>query len=538
MFYRIFSIFWFIREVKTVLFWLYLWQLKEYHIGRFIDHFRTQKGKKLIWNELLILKTIFLVGFTFFPLSDYNLAFFLVVFFLYFLESGKFFYDLFRGKLRKPIFTIKTLFLLGVSIFIVLSFLLGILSGDLVVRKLLFFDLLTPLVVSCIVLLFQPLAVVWRNIIIYKAKKRREKFKNLLVIGITGSYGKTSTKEFLYKILSKKFNVLKTEKHQNAEIGIANCILKDLKKEHEIFIVEMGAYNKGGIKLLCDIAQPEIGILTGLNKQHLATFGSFKNIIKTKFELIESLPKGGIAILNGSNKVIWDLKSQIRDFNSDLGKILYCSLEKEKADFYIESLREKKKSVSFDLVGKDLKLPIKLNLLGQQNVENLLLAICCAQELEMSLKEIARICNNISDLFGTMQLREGVKGSKVIDSTYSSNPTGVISHLNYLKKWKGKKAIIMPCLIELGESSSENHRKIGAKIGEVCDLAIITTREKFGDIQKGAVAQGMNKDQILFFKEPGEIFYKIKDFIQEGDIILLEGRVSKNIKRLLIKNES
>ncbi|GAI48689.1 unnamed protein product, partial [marine sediment metagenome] len=134
-----------------------------------------------------------------------------------------------------------------------------------------------------------------------------EQFKNLLVVGITGSYGKTSTKEFLATVLSKRFNVLKTKEHQNSEIGISRCILNELKPEHKVFIVEMGAYGKGGIKLLCDIAKPKIGILTGMNEQHLALFGSQENIIKTKYELIENLPSDGMAIFNGNNKYCSEL---------------------------------------------------------------------------------------------------------------------------------------------------------------------------------------------------------------------------------------
>ena len=172
---------------------------------------------------------------------------------------------------------------------------------------LLIFDILTPAIISAIVLIFQPISVFEKYRLIKKAKNKRKKFSNLLVIGITGSYGKTSTKEFLYTILVEKFGkdkVLKTKEHQNSEVGISNCILKELNETYEIFIVEMGAYNIGGIKLLCNIAQPKIGILTGINEQHMATFGSQENIIKAKFELINSLPEDGLAILNWDNNFI------------------------------------------------------------------------------------------------------------------------------------------------------------------------------------------------------------------------------------------
>ncbi len=148
-----------------------------------------------------------------------------------------------------------------------------------------------------------------------------------MVIGITGSYGKTSTKEILYTILAEKFGenkVLKTKEHQNSEVGVSQCILNDLKPEHKIFVCEMASYNRGGIKLLCDIAKPKIGILTGINEQHMSTQGSQENIIKTKYELIESLPQDGLSIFNGENFYCLELyqKTKIKKRICSINKML------------------------------------------------------------------------------------------------------------------------------------------------------------------------------------------------------------------------
>ena len=245
---------WLIVFIKQLLFWLWLWQLKEYHRGRFKAHFEAQKIKKIV--------------------SSF-------------------------WRLKYPKFTKKIIFL----------FLICFLAEILLI---LYFSfvwviILTIIFIPLIFLSFQIPSAIWRKILINKAEEKRLKFKNLLVIGITGSFGKTSTKEFLATILSEKFKVLKTREHQNSEVGMSQCILHELKQEHEIFVCEMGAYNKGGIKLLCDIAKPKIGILTGINEQHMATFGSQENIIKTKYELIESLPEDGIAFFNARNKYCLEL---------------------------------------------------------------------------------------------------------------------------------------------------------------------------------------------------------------------------------------
>jgi len=476
------SFLWFLRENKALLFWLYLWQLKEYHVGRFIDHFRTAKGKNLLFNKLSILKIIFIPLFFAFPI----LVFFALII-IYIAEGAKFVLDLFRKKIKKPVFTKKTILLITTGLAAELLFLLFLFGYSLdnvvtIAFCLLVFDVLSPLIISLIVLLLQPLAVFGRNRIIKKAKENREKFKDLLVIGITGSYGKTSTKEILAEILSKRFKVLKTKDHQNSEVGISQCILQELKPEHEIFVVEMGAYNRGGIKLLAEIVRPKIGILTGINEQHMSTFGSQKNIIQTKYELIESLPEDGTAFFNGKNKYCRGLYERTK-----IKKILY---------------------------GENVQLA------GMENFEG---AKAVALELGMSREEIDKALAEASPRQTEMQMKKGINGLKIIDSSYSANPTGVIADLDYLKTLPGKKIVIMPCLIELGSASKEVHRRIGKKIGEICDLAIITTKDRFKEIQEGA------GEKAIFMENSREIFEKIKSFAREGDVVLLESRVSHSM---------
>jgi UDP-N-acetylmuramoyl-tripeptide--D-alanyl-D-alanine ligase len=386
-----------------------------------------------------------------------------------------------------------------------------------------------------IVFFFQPLTVYWQQKIIKKAKEKRAKFKDLIVIGITGSYGKTSTKEFLNTILSSKFKVLSTPAHQNTDIAIAKLILEKLTKEIEIFIVEMAAYKREEIISPCQIVKPKIGILTGINEQHLATFGTKENIIKTKFELIESLPEDGMAVFNWDNNYI---RSKIKNQKSKIqvkNQKFYST--KEKLDIWAEDIKIEKEWIYFKVFSKDGdSADFRVNLLGAQNVENILAAACVAKELGMSLKEISTACLKIKSWQGGIQLKKGKGGLNIIDATYSANPDGVISHLEHLKLWSGQKVIVTPCLIELGKASKEVHKRIGKKIGEICDLAIITTKDKLKEISSEAIKMGMKKENILFLENPKEILKKIKSFCQEGDnIILLEGRVPIQLVSLLVE---
>ena len=536
------------------MFWTYLWQLKDYHLGRFIDHFRTEKGKKIFFNEAFLFKVVLLLLLIFrFSILILSIVIFLLLA-VYFSEALLSVLAFSQKKLKRPVFTKKIIFLflvLLILLFLFLFFLnyifsLGARGEVFAVFYLLLFDIVTPLIVSAVILLFQPLSFLAKYLLIEKAKRKRRAFKDLLVIGITGSYGKTSTKEFLAEILSQKFRVLKTKEHQNSEIGISQSILKDLKKEHQIFIAEMGAYNRGGIKLLCQIAEPKIGILTGINEQHMATFGSQQNIIKAKFELIEGLKEDGIAILNDSSPKIKNEKLKIKNYNPKLKNIKFCSIN-EKENFWAEDVKTEKESLSFKIFSKDGDWAnFKLNLLGVQNVESILLAACCAKELGMKLGEISLICQKFRPEQGGMILLRGKNGLNIVDSSYSSNPSGVLAHLEYLKIWGNlegrpsasygaRKAIIMPCLIELGSASKEVHYRIGEKIGQVCNLAIITTKDRLREIREGAIKEGMKAENIIFLENPGKIKERIADFKGENDIVLLEGRVNKEIIGTLIK---
>jgi len=562
---------WFAWEVKYILFWLYLWQLKEYHIGRFVDHFRTYKGKKLIFNFAQILKLVLLL----FLLADNNLFIYLfpILFLVYFAEFLIFLRSIFIKSFKKPIRTFKTIFLIFISFIVVILFLIltSGLKDEFQLDWLIAFDILTPLVVSAVVLLFQPFSVAVRKNILRKARDKIEKIKSkskLLVIAITGSYGKTSTKEFLSKILSKKFKVLSTKEHQNSEIGIANCILNDLNSSHQIFIAEVGAYNKGKVEEVCSVLKPKIGVVTGVNEQHLALFGSLKNLLSAEGggELADALsrynrgsstqsgPKDGILFVNGDNKYCLDLYKRF-DGNK---KIYSLSSKTINSDIWSDSVTVHKNYISFLAIIKGAAFAeasasanamagqvggpkemahFDVKVLGRQNVENLLGAILIAKELGMSFEEISEVCKDIPQTAAGMTLKNGKFGIDIIDSSYSSNPEGVFADLDYFSIYPTKKIIVMPCLIELGDKSTKIHEKIGIKIGEICDLAIITSRDKFKEIKKGALQTGMEEKNIIMCDNVQDIYSMITLFCKSGDAILFEGRVPNGLINLFISSD-
>ncbi len=532
--YKFLIFLWIVVSVKQILFWVYLWQLKEYHIPRFIDHFRTAKGKELLFNKLRIAKIILLFspGFVYYYFTEYMdyfaVLFLYLLFSIYLVEDILFTKQILRKSAKKPKFTKKSAFLVLVCLIFIALFLVVVES----MVDLLILDIILPIIISGIVLCFQPFVVWVRKGILTKAGKIILQNSNLKVIGITGSYGKTTTKEFLATILASKFKVLATQEHKNSEMGIAQTILNDLKLEHEFFIVEMGAYKKGGIKLLCDMVHPEIGIVTGVTVQHLSLFGNLDNLLSAEGgrELKSALPLHGFMVVNGENKYCIDLYKKI-----NIKKLIYTEEgNKIDSDIFAKEIEVTKDKLSFVAITRDKQMAhFEVNILGKHNLQNLLGAILTAKKLGMSLEDISQACRDIKPEQAGVTAKIGINNINIIDSSYSSNPDGALADLETLKLFSGKKIVVMSCLIELGKQSAQEHYKIGRRIGEVCNLAIITTKDKFEEIKKGAVDGGMEARNILFIENPQEIFHKITTFCIDGDTVLLEGRVPDKLIKLL-----
>ncbi len=481
-------IFWLIHISRRNLFFAYFFQLKEYRLDRLLEEARRKK--EIVFSKYSFLGLIFLLMTLLFSSNEKAarwLAAFLYLFLcLYSLHLFS------KKRWQLPVFTKKMILWLAV-IFGSQLLLFFVFQS---VFFVLILEILFPLFIYLSLELVQFFVFFAKKGLIEKAKKKRKKLKNLKVIGITGSYGKTTTKEILYRLLESKYKVVKTKEHINTEMGVAKTILNELKEDTEYFICEMGAYKRGEIKAICEIVQPEIGILTGINEQHLALFGSQENIIKGKYELIEALPEQGLAIFNGENKYCLELFEK-----TDKKKLKYNFVKGievgEKGSRLVVD------SVKFETV-----------LLGRYNVLNILGAVKLAVELGIGLEKCAEIVKGLEREIGGMVLKGGL-----IDSSYSSNPDGVISALDYLNLWQGRKAIVIQGLIELGSASQEIHQRIEKKILEVCDIAITTTKGVF--------------EKIEFVASPEKIVEKLKD----AEVLLIEGRVAKRLIELLSNNQ-
>lgn len=308
------------------------------------------------------------------------------------------------------------------------------------------------------------------------------------VIGVTGSFGKSSTKELLAAILSEKFKVDKTQKNNNSEIGVAQTVLK-LKTNSDIFVVEMGAYKIGEIKAICNIVKPKIGIITGLGDQHLGLFGSLSNIKKAKYELIESLPKNGFSLIADKDFSLKDAKN-IKNFTDH---------------------------IEFDYQQTHFSVP----LLGQELIRNVIGAIKISQYLGLTLKEIQTALSKIDKNLFYPKLISLKSNNFIIDDSYNSSLESFLSGLNYLKTWKNyKKVLVTPGIIELGSNAQKDHQIIGKNLDFV-DSIIVTQPHYFPELNQN--------NNALLITNPHKIVSSLKKEKQSNTVFLFKGRVPSTI---------
>lgn len=349
------------------------------------------------------------------------------------------------------------------------------------------------LLVSLLVL--RPYELINRRRTIIRAQETLAKHKKMLIIGITGSYGKTTVKEILAALLAQKYKVLATPKSYNTLFGIAGVINSKLKPEHDVFIVEMGAYKKGEIKELCRMVRPKIGIITGITNQHLERFGSLKNIVEAKSELIQALPNDGLAVSNLFSKPCADLYLKTK-----INKIGYSWIEKPygiEADLQAEITGSSMES-------SELKIrqeTYTLNLPSEHNVSNALAAVAVGLYLGLSETEIRKGLTRVKPPEHRLQIIHGPENSLIVDDAYSSNPEGARAAVKLIAKFPNyPKIIVTPGMVELGKQQFEENRKLGKLIAENFDAAVIVNKTN-----RKALVQGIKDggwDTSVAMKQP------------------------------------
>ena len=345
-----------------------------------------------------------------------------------------------------------------------------------------------------------------------KAQKKLKSMTNLKIIGITGSYGKTSSKNILSDILSVKYNILPTPRNLNTYNGLIMTVNNYMDKFTDIFIAEMGAYVKGEIKGLCNLVKPKYGILTTIGTAHLESFGSEQNIIDGKFELIESLPSDGFAILNGddSKQVNYKLKNKV--------KTIWIGINNPDVSVRASNIKCSGTGTSFDVsfAGDSKKYHFTTKLLGNHNVYNILAGIACGREFGIEIEDLINAVKMVKPVEHRLEVKR-LGAFYQIDDAYNSNPVGAANACQVLKMMDGIKVVVTPGMIELGDKEAEYNKKFGEEIAESCDYAVLIGEKRTKPIYEGIISTGFNKDNIVVYNDVREAYAFINSLCNGKD---------------------
>lgn len=332
-----------------------------------------------------------------------------------------------------------------------------------------------------------PLEKAIANHYVRDAKQRLAERPELTVIGITGSYGKTSTKNFLHALLSVRYNVLMTPESYNTTMGVVRTVRERLRPSHQIFIAEMGAKNVGDIREICELVSPRYGVITSVGEQHLETFKSIDNIIATKFELADSLPADGCLFACGDNEHI---RSRLAENPPRCPAVLYGL---ENGEVRVSDLQVSAAGSTFTVTVGEETQTFTTKLLGAHNIQNLAGCIAVAHHLGILLCEMVYAVRLLKPVEHRLQLLP----NGYIDDAYNSNPAGFRGALDVLKAFDAQRILVTPGMVELGERQEALNRELGAYAADCCDIAVLVGIKQAPPLREGLLSAGFPEDKIV-----------------------------------------
>jgi UDP-N-acetylmuramoyl-tripeptide--D-alanyl-D-alanine ligase len=357
------------------------------------------------------------------------------------------------------------------------------------------------------------------------AKYYKSKF-DIPFVAITGSSGKTTTKDMIASVLSEKYNVLKTEGNFNNAIGLPLTLFR-LEKKHEICVLEMGMSSLGEIEVLADIVRPNVGVITNVGTAHIEKLQTRENILKAKIEMFTYFDSDNTAIINGDNDMLQALDNKNY-------KIVRYGLE-NKNQCRAENIIEKGEAgIDFDVVYQGMCEAYQVPMPGVHNVYNALSAICVAKMYGLNKVEINAGLGKFKPSKMRMEIFQGILNTKVINDVYNANPDSMRAAINVLASMDatGRRVCILGDMFELGEHAEVEHRKIGRFAVEKGIDLVLAVGKMSGEIIKGASMSG-NNQQMYCFDNNEAVIKNLKAILKQQDIILIKGSRGMNMENIV-----
>ncbi len=359
------------------------------------------------------------------------------------------------------------------------------------------------------------------------AKHYRRKF-DVKVVAVTGSTGKTTTKDMIAHVLSSHFNVMKTVGNYNNEIGLPLTVF-NINPKHEILVLEMGMSGFGEIAALTDIAMPDIAVITNIGVAHIENLGSQDNILKAKTEIFNSFTDEGLAVLNGDDRYLLTLRDK---YHFDK---IYFSIKTKQAGFInAYDIKSTQGGISFkvDILGKGEQINIPVP--GEHNIYNALAAIAVAIHLGVPAHKIKHALGSVTANKGRMNIITTDDGLKIIDDCYNANPDSMAAAIRVLADiGKGRRIAVLGDMLELGDYSERGHRYIGRIAKEESVDILICVGQQAVFIGREAAQQGMPDSHIEYFDKNKQAVEYLKSMVKPGDTILIKGSRGMGMEEIL-----
>lgn len=350
-------------------------------------------------------------------------------------------------------------------------------------------------------------------------KYYRDKF-DIPFVGITGSVGKTTTRDMVYSVLASKFNTIKNEKNYNNQFGVPLTLFR-LEPSHQCAVIEMGMCDFGEIEYLANIVRPKIGIITNIGMSHIEHLGSQEGIFKAKMEITSGFDRASSLIINGDDRFLRAELERYRNSNKDSYKVYSFGMELQN-DLCCKSQEiidhdKTRFTCGFEGQSYDFTIPC----LGEHNVKNAMAAILAGHIMGMTMEEIS---NGLMDFVATENRQDIIKTDRfvLINDVYNASPDSMIAALKVLKLYKDniRVAILGDCL-EMGQFAEEAHRKIGYQSIDKADI-IITTGQAARFIGVEAMERGFDLSRVFHFESKDELICALPEVVDDGDVILLK----------------
>jgi UDP-N-acetylmuramoyl-tripeptide--D-alanyl-D-alanine ligase len=349
------------------------------------------------------------------------------------------------------------------------------------------------------------------------ARRKLDEYRPV-VVGVTGSFGKTSTKFAIEQLVGPRGSALATPESFNTPLGVCRTINEKLQPSHRFLIVEMGAYRVGDIAELCDFVRPTIGVLTAVGPAHLERFGSLDNIRRAKYELIQALPADGVAVMNIDDREV----RALADSTGHVSVVRYGIDSSGEPAITAVDVVTTKEGTSLTIVDRASgeSIEVRMRLLGRHAVGHVLAGTAVALAAGRSVAELRESIATLEPVEHRLQIINGTGGVTVIDDAYNSNPDGAAAALDVLESMPARrKVVVSPGMIELGELQHKSNKEFGARAGQIADTVIVVAR-----VNREAIVAGASDGsaEVITVDSLDEATARLRGILAPGDVVLFE----------------